>query len=139
MNKKEVKFSNTINIKEIPPRSAESPGMMRYLHSSNILLCDEANYGIMNILNGLSKHKIVITNQEELPFIIYSKDKPWYNDKTPIFILNNLKRSKKLLYGFVYEYNSIIEKYIDVGKSSFLEYQTRFGDYFIKINALIRN
>ncbi len=139
MNKKKVTFSNLVQVREIPPKHMEPRGMMKYLTSGALKSYDIANIKIMNILNRFSKHKIIIVNQEEVPFKIYSKEKEWYEDDTPILIVSKLKKNQILLFAFINEYNIIVNKHIEPGKSSFLEYRTKLGGHFIKIDALVRN
>ena len=72
MNTKRVKFSNYVQIKEIPSKNEEERGIIKYIRSGIMKLSDNANIKIMNTLNYLSPHKILITNGEDIPFRIYS-------------------------------------------------------------------
>ncbi len=92
----------------------------------------------MDTLNYLSPHKIIMINNDELPFKIYSPDKPWYNDDSSIIVMKTLNNSKFLLAAFVNEFTNTINAYIEPSKSCSIEYITHLYNFKVKINAVTR-
>jgi len=138
MNTKRVKFSNYVQIKEIPSKNEEERGIIKYIRSGIMKLSDNANIKIMNTLNYLSPHKILITNGEDIPFRIYSMEKQWYNDDTSIIVAEGLNKSKTFLVSFVNEFIVTINTYIGYNTTRSIEYITNFGGFRVKIKAVSR-
>lgn len=140
MNKtKHVKFSNFIEIKQIPSKYMEDRSMLKYMSNGFIFHNDEANYNIMQIINHISPHKIISINKEDIPFKIYSENSYWCNDNTAMMVLNKLLTSKLILGGFIHEFNNKVNAYIERGKSSSLEYISKLDGFKVKIMAVMRN
>ncbi len=136
MISKNVRFSNTIQVKIIPSRFQEQRGIIKYLFNGTISNNNNANLIITKIINSLSPHKIIIAYDEDMPLKISSENRDWYEDNSAIIILDKFQIDKIFLYRFIEEYNNMINKYIVPKTSSKIKYKSFYKDFYISINSV---
>ena len=132
-----VKFSDKVDIININ----SNRNIPNYnVHINNFLkIVDNTYIQLINIINNYSPHKIVFTNNEEIPIKIYSIDKIWYQDDTILILYERLMSGLYFLIQFINEYNENVVKYIDNNKSGSIEYYSKLCNIYIKIMGVIRN
>ena len=124
MHNKNVSFSKTKYIKLIPSRHFESRGIASYLSTGIFHSNNKANIILMQLINRSSPHKIITIDQEDMPLKISSDSKDWYEDDSPLKLLQQCQNDKNFLLAFIVEFNRVIYRDIEKNKSAKIKYKT---------------
>lgn len=135
---KKVNFSNNIRIMTIPNNNEVVKSCIPYLSNKVALMNDRACIKMINTINKTSQHKILFINDEDIPLKIYMPNKLWCEDETPIKLLEIFSKNREIFYGFVKEFDMIVDRCISKDTSSSLEYISKFYNIRVKINAVSR-
>lgn len=131
-----VKFSNSIKIINIPSKK-NMPNYHQFIYNLMTII-DRTNIRIMQVINSKSPHKIVIANKEDIPIKFHSPYKNWYEDDTPIIIHEKLMYDSHYLDKFIQEYNHQVQNNVPQNMSSSLNYNSKLGNFKVKILAVTR-
>ncbi len=137
INKNHIKFSNKFTIFLITKnRNERSLGPLYY--RGLIGKCYKAHYQIADIINKYSPYKINITGNEDDPVTVSSMDYGWYEDDSPIRLLNVISNNTRNLCNFIQEYNNKVKENIPENKSAALHYKCCLLGCDIKIQNVER-
>ena len=125
-NKKRVRFNNNVMVGYTYAKEEYDRSLINLLANNVFNICNNAESHISFIINEISVHKILFFNNDESNIEIKNKNIEWYNDYSPINIINFINSSIENRDFFMKVFNFFVNSQLKIHEIGNIEY-TMYG------------